>query len=218
MTIKEFFSLKTNKYFWLNIIAMIVVVGGLLFMVLKSLDVYTRHGEAVVVPDVKGMTVDEASRMFSNHGLICIVSDSNYVKNKPAGIVLDLKPAAGQKVKEGRIIYLTINTLDVPLRPVPDVADNSSLRQAQAKVLAAGFKLDEVQTVHGEKDWVYGLKYRGRLLMAGDKIPLGASLTLVVGNGTSDTLEVDSVEFSAGAGEAESSASESSSTQDESWF
>ena len=26
MTIKEFFSFKTNKFFWLNIVAMIVVV------------------------------------------------------------------------------------------------------------------------------------------------------------------------------------------------
>ena len=53
MTIKEFFSFKTNKYFWLNLIAMMAVVILLLFGVLKWLDVYTRHGEAVVVPDVK---------------------------------------------------------------------------------------------------------------------------------------------------------------------
>ena len=48
MTIKEFFSFKTNKYFWLNLIAMMAVVILLLFGVLKWLDVYTRHGEAVV--------------------------------------------------------------------------------------------------------------------------------------------------------------------------
>jgi len=53
MTIKEFFSFKTNKYFWLNIIAMIAVVLLILFVALKGLDVYTRHGEAVIVPDVK---------------------------------------------------------------------------------------------------------------------------------------------------------------------
>ena len=27
MTIKEFFSFKTNKYFWVNILVMIVAVG-----------------------------------------------------------------------------------------------------------------------------------------------------------------------------------------------
>lgn len=97
MTIKEFFSFKTNKYFWVNILVMIVAVVLIVFGVMKWLDVYTRHGEAVVVPDVKGMTVDEASKMFRNHGLVCVVSDSNYVKNMAAGIVLDVNPGIGQK-------------------------------------------------------------------------------------------------------------------------
>ena len=34
MTIKEFFSFKTNKFFWLNIVAMIVVVVVMIFGVL----------------------------------------------------------------------------------------------------------------------------------------------------------------------------------------
>ncbi|MEY8707174.1 PASTA domain-containing protein [Bacteroides faecichinchillae] len=214
MTIKEFFSFKTNKCFWLNIVGMVVAVILLLFGVMKWLDTYTRHGEAVVVPDVKGMTVEEASKMFRNNGLVCVVSDSTYVKDKPAGIILELNPGVGQKVKEGRIIYLTINTLNIPLRVVPNVADNSSLRQAQAKVLASGFKLNEPEMMSGEKDWVYGVKYKGRLLSAGEEIPLGASLTLMVGNGTEDILEDDSLESDV----TEPVASESSSTQDDSWF
>ena len=52
MTIKEFFSFKQNKFFWINLIAMVIVVALVLFGVLKGLDIYTRHGEAVVVPKV----------------------------------------------------------------------------------------------------------------------------------------------------------------------
>ena len=63
MTIKEFFSFKTNKFFWLNIVAMIVVVVVMIFGVLKWMDVYTHHGETVVVPDVKGMTTEEAANL-----------------------------------------------------------------------------------------------------------------------------------------------------------
>ena len=85
MTIKEFFSFKQNKFFWINLIAMVIVVALVLFGVLKGLDIYTRHGEAVVVPNVKGMGVAEAEKMFRNQGLTCIVSDSSYVKNLPAG-------------------------------------------------------------------------------------------------------------------------------------
>ena len=212
MTIKEFFSFKTNKYFWLNQIAMMAVVILLLFGVLKWLDVYTRHGEAVVVPDVKGMTVGEAEMLLRNHGLVCVVSDSNYVKNKPAGSILELNPSAGQKVKEGRTIYLTINTLDVPLRLVPDVADNSSVRQAQAKILAAGFKLSESELISGEKDWVYGVKYKGRQLNMGDKVPVGATLTLLVGDGETQVQDSDSLEI------VEDAAGTTDVSTDDSWF
>ena len=216
MTIKEFFSFKTNKFFWANIIAMIVVVAVMIFGVLKWLDVYTRHGETVTVPDVKGMTVDEAAKMFRNHGLEYVISDTRYVKDKAAGIILELKPGTGEKVKEGRMVYLTVNTLDVPLRSVPDVADNSSLRQAQAKLLSAGFKLNQIQLVNGEKDWVYGVKYQGRQLAAGEKIPVGSSLTLMVGDGSGDVLEEDTVDVSVDMDRPVTS--ESSSTQDDSWF
>lgn len=219
MAIKDFFSFKTNKRFWLNILAMIAVVIILIFVTLKSLDIYTHHGEAVEVPDVKGMSVDEASKMFRNRGLEFIVSDSNYVKGKAAGIILELSPAAGQKVKEGRTIYLTINALNVPLRLVPDVADNSSVRQAEAKLIAAGFKLNPIQTVSGERDWVYGVKYQGRSLMSGDKVPAGSALTLLVGDGT-----VASQSFEDSLGTDDEAMGESGSVsadtpkEDENWF
>lgn len=216
MTIKEFFSFQQNKYLWVNLIAMAVAVILLIFGVLKGLDVYTRHGEAVVVPDVKGMGLEEAEKTFRNHGLNCVVADSNYVKTLPAGCILEYNPVAGQKVKEGRTIYLTINTLDVPLQIVPDVADNSSLRQAEARILASGFKLAQIQYVSGEKDWVYGVKYKGRQLTTGAKVPIGSTLTLMVGNGGVDPEEADSLGVEA-TDVAEPVPSEKSAT-DESWF
>ncbi len=196
MTIKEFLSFRKNSLFWGNIIAMVVVAAGVIFGVLKALDVYTRHGEAVVVPDVKGLSLPEAQKMFADRGLNCMVADSNYVKNLPAGCVLDYNPTAGQRVKEGRMVYLTINTLNVPLQVVPDVADNSSVRQAEARLLAAGFRLTNNDSIPGEKDWVYAVKYRGDSLAIGAKVPMGAILTLVIGNGEeapADSLQVDSL-------------------------
>lgn len=189
MTIKDFFSFRQNKYFWLNILAMIVAVTGIIWGVLTALDIYTRHGEAVIVPDVKGMGVAEAEKIFRNRGLSCIVSDSSYVKKQPAGCILDYNPSAGQKVKEGRIIYLTINTLSIPLCQVPDVADNSSMRQAEARLLAAGFKIAEIEKCAGEQDWVYGVKYQDRLLEIDEKVPVGSTLVLVVGNGEQEPEE-----------------------------
>lgn len=216
MTFKEFFSLRKNSVLWLNLLAMVLVVVGLIYGVLAGLDAYTRHGQAVVVPDVKGMDVKEAAEVFRAKKLACAVVDSTYVKELRAGSILDYNPSAGQKVKEGRVIYLTINTLNIPLCQVPDVADNSSLRQAEARLLVSGFKLEKIDTVPGEKDWVYGVKYRERLLQMGEKVPTGAALTLMVGNGK-DSLQVDSVALEEQL-PLEGKSAEQSAGDDESWF
>lgn len=217
MTIKEFFSFKQNKFFWVNVIAMIAVVIGVTLGILKGIDIYTHHGEAVVVPDVKGLSLAEAQKIFSDRKLNCVVSDSNYVKSLPAGCILEYNPTAGLRVKEGRTIYLTINTLNIPLQEVPDVADNSSARQAEARLLAAGFKLTANDSIPGEKDWVYEVRYKGMPLGMKAKVPVGAVLTLVIGNGReasqfSDAQDTDSLEVS------DTTPVENSATEDNDWF
>ena len=216
MTIKEFFSFRTNRFFWLNILAMPVVLIILVFVTLRWLDAYTRHGEGVMVPDVKHKPVAEALSILEAQNLQGQVADSTYVKTLPPGCVLEYNPPMNQKVKKGRIIYLTVNTQNVPLMDLPDVADNSSLREAEARLLAAGFKLMPNDTVPGEKDWVYGVKMGGRVLGQQEKVPQGAYLTIVVGDGRShteiqvDTLGVDSLGLHQEV--------EETGAADESWF
>ena len=193
MTFKEFFSLKRNKLFWGNIVAMIVVVVALVLGTLKWLDAYTHHGEAVVVPDVKGMREAEAQKVFEGKDLACEVADSTYVKTLPAGSILDYTPTVGQRVKKGRTVYLTINTLNVPLCDVPDVADNSSVREAQARLLAAGFKLTPTESVPGEQYWVYYVRHGEDTLDVDDQVPTGATLTLIIGNGQPIPVPTDSL-------------------------
>lgn len=215
ITLKEFFSFKKNRFFWLNLIAMIVVVIGACWGTLLWLDHYTHHGEAYVVPNVKNKTLGEAQLALHNQKLEGLVVDSSYVKGLPDGIVLDQNPAGGARVKEGRTIYLTITTSKVPLVKLPDLIDNSSLRQAEAKLKAMGFRLTEPEYVSGEQDWIYGIKYRGRSLMSGDKVPHEAMLTLCVGNtAIRDSLAMDSTQVMISEGASSSSEAE----VDDSWF
>ena len=153
--------------------------------------------------------------MFRNRGLVCIVSDPVMSRLFLPAASSNIIRQPEQKVKEGRTIYLTINTIEVPLHIVPDVADNSSLRQAEARILASGFKLAEIQYIPGEKDWVYGVKYKGRQLSIGEKVPTGAVLTLMVGDG--GALKADSLGVDAVGGTVEPVLSEDSAA-DESWF
>ncbi len=190
---KDFFSFRKNRFFWINIIGMIVVVCAVVWGTLAWLDSYTRHGEAHIIPDVKNKSIEEAAKILNNGTMKSVVIDSNYVKGAPAGIVLEQTPAAGSRVKEGRTVYLTITTTSVPLVALPDIIDNSSVRQAAAKLKSIGFRLTEPELVPGEQDWVYGIKYRGKELKSGEKIPHEALLTLCVGDThLRDSLAADS--------------------------
>lgn len=197
ISLKDFFSFRHNRSFWMNIIGMVVVVIATVWGILWGLDVYTRHGNAVVVPDVKGTLLNEAALHVSRQQLKVAVVDSNYVKGLEPNTVLDQHPAGGMKVKQGRIVYLTINSASEPLITVPDVVNNSSYRQAEARLKALGFRLTEPKLIAGERDWVYGLKMGTHALAAGNKISSESVLTLEIGNGLDyvpeDSLANDSV-------------------------
>ncbi|WP_300726920.1 PASTA domain-containing protein [uncultured Bacteroides sp.] len=193
VTFKEFFSFKNNRFFWLNLIAMIVVLLAVSTGTLFWLDHYTHHGESYVVPNVKDKTFTQAEEILSKNHMKAVIVDSSYVKGMPANIILDQTPAGGMRVKEGRTIYLTINTDKVPLVKIPDIIDNTSARQAEAKLKAMGFHLTEPEYVSGEQEWVYGIKYRGRSLSAGDKVPHESLLTLCIGNSPMGDSFADSI-------------------------
>ena len=108
VTFKEFFSFKNNRFFWLNLVAMIIVVIAIALGTLQWLDNYTRHGEAVVVPNVKGLPMRQAENEIYKQSLKAVAIDSSYVKGMPPGAILEQNPAGGSKVKKGRTVYLTI--------------------------------------------------------------------------------------------------------------
>ena len=209
ISLKDFFSFKNNKVFWVNLIAMPIVVVSVIFGVLHWLDTYTHHGESIIVPNINGLPLEEAGKELNKKNLELEVVDSNYVKGMPAGVVLEQKPVAGAKVKIGRTIYLTINTGEIPKVAIPDIIDNSSYRQAEARLRAMGFKLTEPEYIEGEKDWIYGVKYNGKELTSGEKIPREAVLTLCVGDDElkGDSIRTDSLVIQSGK-----------TIVDESWF
>lgn len=195
ISLKDFFSFKKNRAFWLNLIAMPAVVIAIIFGVLHWLDDYTHHGQSIIVPNVKGLPLQQAEAEFNKKNLKTVVIDSNFVKGMPAGAVLEQKPTSGAKVKTGRTVYLTINTAEMPKVAIPDIIDNSSYRQAEARLRALGFKLTAPEIISGEKDWVYAVKYMEKELTNGEKIPRESVLTLIIGDDEmkADSLSTDSL-------------------------
>ena len=73
VTLKDFFSFQKNRFFWINLIAMIVVIIAVCWGTLYGLDIYTHHGESYVVPNVKNKS-SAGSREITE----CPATESNY--------------------------------------------------------------------------------------------------------------------------------------------
>ncbi|MBR4130639.1 MAG: PASTA domain-containing protein [Bacteroidaceae bacterium] len=175
---KKFFG----SYVFRNILAMALVAVALCIVLWIWMTYYTKHGESVDVPEVKGMMINDAEYALEELDLVAVVVDSAYVRKQPAGIVLEQKPEGGSRVKSGREIYLTINQKQTPMNTIPDIAGNCSRREAEARLRALGFKIGPMEFVPGDPDWVIALKVNGREVYTGERVPNDAPVTLVIGN------------------------------------
>ncbi len=183
MDVKVFFGKFVSGYLWGHLLAMTLVIVGLCFGVKYGLAIYTHHGEGIALPNLRGMSYAKAIEMMEEQGIYVVANDTGYNKKMEAGCVLMQTPGAGTKVKEGRTIFVTINSTSSPAVKIPDIIDNSSFREAQAKLTALGFRLLEPKVIDGERDWVYDVQAGGRSLQQGDMVPIETPLTLVIGNG-----------------------------------
>jgi hypothetical protein len=166
-----------------NLLAAAIVSALLCFFVFRWLDSYTRHGESVEIPDVKGMTIEKAETVFAKISLDWQVIDSAFYSNLPAGAIIETLPAAGSKVKKGRTVFIRINSHEAQLTQLPEVKDMSQ-RQAVAILRSMGFENITVKLVPGPfRDLVVGLESSGREMQTGDKAPLTIPLDLIVSDG-----------------------------------
>ena len=173
------------KVILINIGAFAALCVVLLVGVNAWLRVYTHHNQALRVPDVCDLTVGEAAASLSERGLRFSVIDSIRNSSKPAGVVLEQKPAPNAKVKTNRIIYLTTNAHEEVCAVVPYVKDYSQ-RQATATLEALGFKVEKVTLVPSEyRNLVIDILYQGESIEPNTTMPIGSGFTLVVGRGRS---------------------------------
>lgn len=183
MKIKEFFKALTSRAVLLNLLAMLILFIALLVGLSYLAAAYTNHGEKVVVPSLRHKSFDQAKQILKEKGLRIEVSDTGFVKTLPPDCVLEQMLAPGQIVKPGRTVRVIINSTTTPTITLPDIIDNSSLREAMARLSALGFKVGQPQFITGEKDWVYGVLVNGKNVYRGAKIPVDAVLIIQAGNG-----------------------------------
>ena len=174
-----------KKHKILSTVILIALVDILLLVISYfALSVFTNHGNKETVPSLTGMDVEKATEMLDRRNLKIEIADSSYVEGARPGSILEQNPEAGSFVKDGRTIYVTIRTYSTKLVKVPMLTDMSS-RQSQSILTALGIKDVRIQSVPSEfRDLVTDVRCNGASLTEGSKIPVNATVTLFVGDGS----------------------------------
>lgn len=166
-----------------NLLAMLLVGILLIVIAMWSLDLLTAHGKVQEVPDVRTLSVDEARQTLKENNLLMEVVDSVYNHNGARGSVVEQVPPAGNRVKPGRTVYLTINAFEAQKVTLPELI-GTSVRQARATLQTLGFTdIREVRVPSDYRDLVLSVKSMGVPLRAGSTVSLNTAMVIEVGEG-----------------------------------
>lgn len=183
MNLKKFWKETFAGFILKNFLIATAIIVVLAWGALIAVDFYTHHGESEIIPDLRGSYVEEAEVILAKKGLYPMVIDSVYVRDKKLGTIIDQIPPANSSVKRNRPIYLIINSRSVRQVTLPEIND-VSYRQADAMLQSLGLSVSNVEYAPSEfKDLVTDVKFHGRSILPGTRIPEGSSVVLVVGSG-----------------------------------
>ena len=166
---------------WAVILVVVLLVGSSIL-----LRVFTHHGKEITVPDLTNMKVNEAVYNAGVSELRAEVADSVYIRRMGRGLVYSQNPKAGSKVKKGRRILLTINSVTPRKVQMPNLV-GYSMRQAKAELLSRGLNLGKLIYVSDmATNNVLRQLLRNREIQPGSMIESGTEIDLVVGLNNTD--------------------------------
>lgn len=171
-----------DKWFYISLIIMVLVVVGVFEYTFKRLNTFTRHGDEFDVPNFIGMNYAETVEQYQDDFTFLLL-DSIYVKDFPEGAVYQQNPAPGAKVKKGRNIYVIRTSIAPEIVKMPNLR-NLSLRQAMVSLNIAGLKVDKLEFVdYFARNAVIEQKIKDEVIEPQDDVVKGTAITLVVGLG-----------------------------------
>ena len=171
------------KFILLNTITAVVLVCIIVIYSLYYLDNYTQHGKFLSVPSLHDMTPDEAKEVANHTKLRVLVIDSIYDSQAKPGTIVEQYPSEGSKVKENRLIHLTINASN-PEKVIFPNFQNAAYRQTVQTLSSLGLKIGRLEYAPSEfKNLVLQLKNNGVEIQTGALLNKGALINIVLGSG-----------------------------------
>ncbi|WP_353183171.1 PASTA domain-containing protein [Parapedobacter lycopersici] len=178
----KFFQYLRTETFRKTLIAALIALVAFFLVIFFGLRQYTRYDESILVPQLKGMLINEAVEKLESQGFSYDL-DSVYQMDARPGLVIEQDPDPNTKVKENRTLYLTIITRTAPEVAFPDLVEKTFI-EARAMLNSYGLKLGDTTYIPDiARDVVLDVKFGGEKLNAGRPIPKGSIIDLVLGDG-----------------------------------
>lgn len=135
-----------GRLLWIGL-ALMVLGLGVLYVTVNSvlMPLYTRQGSAVIVPEMREMTYDEALSLLRSRNLRAERREQPFNPSLPLGSVVDQNPLPNASVKPGRRVYLYVNSGTERTASMPEVRTLAE-SLARAQLTQAGFAEIEVRT------------------------------------------------------------------------
>jgi beta-lactam-binding protein with PASTA domain len=180
------FASISKKPLWVSLLIALGIIALLVFGFFSSLDFFTRHGDEVEIPNVTGKSLDEATAMLEGEGFNVSIQDSIYRDTIAPLAVIKQFPESESRVKANRTVYLTVNRAIPPDVVMPNLV-GMSVRNAAIVLKQFGLKMgDTSYRPDFAKNSVLVQLHKGKEIKAGAKLPMGTSISLVLGSGLSN--------------------------------
>ena len=191
---KTYYALAAIFVIQLLIAAAIVGVLGYLFM--HWLTFTTDHGNEITVPNLSELSELQVEEKLDELNLEYVLLDSvDFKKDYPKHTVVEQDPIAGAKVKEGRKIYIKINSSGFTTVRIPNLVEKT-YRQAVPTLKSLGLEEGTISyKPYLGKDMVLEMRLNGKKLNPGDKVFKSSKIDLILGDGKVgfDEAELDSL-------------------------
>jgi len=194
MSLREYL---TSKTFFTQVAIVLCIIFGIVWGFMYWLDFTTNHGQEITVPNLSKLSEEQVEEKLDDLNLEYVLLDSvDYKKDYPKYSVVEQDPLPGAKVKDGRKIYIKINSSGFTSVKIPDLIEKT-FRQAEPTLKALGLEIGTITYVpYLGKDMVLEMKMKGKKLRIGEKVLKSSTIDLVLGDGKVgfDDAELDSIQ------------------------
>ena len=175
-----------SKIFLKNLGLALVALAVLIWIVMGSINLYTRHGQKIKVPMFTGLHATQLSEHDQADDFEFIIIDSIYDDKYNKGEVVLQNPFPGATVKRGRKIYVTIVATAPEMVKMPNLRD-LSLRQAVNQLKIAGLQAGTLTyEINFARNAVLDQQLDGVTITPGTEVTKGTHIDLTLGTGLND--------------------------------